>query len=251
MIPSTRFVLSLALLFALTAPAAMAQPQPDPTTPASETTDPSAYPLQPTSPPPEIPIADAIQRVTDANLMSGYPDGQFHPERGVNRAELATILVKTFQLKSREPNLKIQDIQLTDVPPTYWAYPAIQQVLRTDIMEGYHKNDRFYPNQQVTRAEGFAIFAQAYGVFQFEPNTIAQIMAPYADASQIPAWAHKAMATSLHEGFVNTKLIPPPQNAPLPNQLISPNTPLTRGDLALALTQYLNRQNGIPYGQQP
>jgi ribosomal protein L27 len=47
----------------------------------------------------------------------------------------------------------------------------MQTVLKTDIMKGYRGN-MFFPNQKVTRAEWLAIFAQAYGVFQFPDQTI-------------------------------------------------------------------------------
>lgn len=176
-----------------------------------------------------------FSRVVNAKLMTPFADGQFHPERGVNRADLATILVKAFALNKRDIT-KEADFQIPDVPSTFWAYPSIQIALKTNTMREYHADEKFYPNQQITRSEGFAILAQAYGVFQFAPDTLQEIFSDYSDADKIPAWAKKAMATALHEGFVNT-------SGSVPGKIqIHPMAPLTRGDLAYALTKYLDRQ---------
>src|SRR5919202_5722119 len=71
---------------------------------------------------------DPIEQVVAAKLMSPYPDGSFRPEQILNRAELASILVKTFKLDKRLPQQQAS-IPLSDVPPSHWAYNDIQLVL--------------------------------------------------------------------------------------------------------------------------
>lgn len=180
-------------------------------------------------------LSDPIKQVLAAGLMANYPDGQFHAEQLISRAELASILVKAFQLDKRAAAKRENLIEVQDVPASHWAFKDIQIVLKTGIMKGYRGN-MFFPNQKVTRAEAFAIFAQAYGVFQFPDNTVEEIIAKYPDAASIPAWAKKSMATVLNEGFVNTD----EQNK------IYPLQPITRGDMAYALSQYLQRQQTPP-----
>lgn len=175
--------------------------------------------------------SDPIEQVVAAGLMANYPDGQFHPERLISRAELASILVKAFQLDKRAAANAGTGNEVQDVPNSHWAFNDIQTVLKTDIMKGYRGN-MFFPNQKVTRAEAFAIFAQAYGVFQFPDNTVEEILAQYPDAASIPSWAKKPLATALNEGFVNIY----EQNS------IYPLQPMTRGNIAYALTKYLQRQ---------
>ncbi len=99
-------------------------------------------------------------------------------------------------------------------------------------MTGYREGE-FFPNQRVTRAEALSIFAQAYGVFQFPEEDIETVLSRYPDAGEIPAWAKKAIATALYEGFVNVD--------PTTNE-INPLEPMTRGDMAYVLSQYLARQ---------
>ncbi|AFY32315.1 S-layer homology domain-containing protein [Calothrix sp. PCC 7507] len=176
-------------------------------------------------------LSEPIQRVTSAKLMTNFADGKFYPERLINRAELASILVKAFRLDKRQASQAENIISVSDVPTSHWAYKDIQTVLKTDIMKGYRGN-LFFPNQRVTKAEALAIFAQAYGVFQFPDESVNEILAPYPDAKSIPSWARKAIATIITEGFINTDA----QNN------ISPLKPMTRGDMAYVLSKYLQRQ---------
>lgn len=179
--------------------------------------------------------SEAIEQVIAAKLMTNSADGNFYPERLINRAELASILVKAFHLNKQEAANQAKQISVGDVPPSHWAYQDIQTVLKTDVMKGYRGN-LFFPNQRVTRAEALAIFAQAYGVFQFSDDAVNDILAPYPDAASIPSWARKAIATVVTEGFINTDA----QNN------ISPLKPMTRGDMAYLLSKYLQRQQQQP-----
>jgi hypothetical protein len=180
------------------------------------------------------PSESEIKQIVAANWMSNYPDNKFYPEKILTRSELASIMVKVFRLDKR-PAASQSDVVLADVPASHPAFRNIQLVVKTNIMKGYRGN-LFFPNQKVTRAEGLAIFAQAYGVFQFSDETVREILAPYADAALIPTWARQAIATVAAEGFINTDA----QNN------ISPLKPMTRGDMAYVLSQYLQRQQAQP-----
>ncbi|MEY3334844.1 MAG: hypothetical protein RLZZ176_3147 [Cyanobacteriota bacterium] len=173
-----------------------------------------------------------IQMVIDAKLMNNFPDGQFYAERLINRAELASVLVKAFYLDKRLINQEQKYIFIPDVPISHPAYQDIQIVLKTGIMKGYRGN-MFFPNQRVTRAEGLAIFAQAYGVFQFPDDTVNEILSSHPDAKSIPDWAKKAIATVVAEEFINMDT----------KGNIYPLRPMTRGDLAYVLSRYLQRKN--------
>jgi hypothetical protein len=181
--------------------------------------------------PPVQPSLDPIEQVLAAGLMDNYPDGQFHSEQLISRAELASMLIKAFGLDKRAAANQKTLIEVQDVPASHWAFNNVQVVLKTGIMKGYRDN-MFFPNQKVTRAEAFAIFSQAYGVFQFSDNTVKEILAKYTDAASIPSWAKKSLATALNEGFVNTDA----------QANIYPLKPITRGDMAYALSKYLEQQ---------
>ena len=152
----------------------------------------------------------------------------------MTRSQLASILVRTFQLEKRITNIQ-GAIALQDVPPSHWAYDDIQIALRTRTMEG-DRPGIFSPNRTLNRAEGFAIFAQAYGVFQFDNATVVEILKIYPDSANIPSWFRKSIATALNEGFVNVA-----------NNRISPTATMTRGDMAYALARYLQQKRPPAY----
>jgi ribosomal protein L27 len=176
----------------------------------------------------------SIQQVVTAKWMTNFSDGQFYPERLLSRAELASIMVKVFRLDKRQAASK-ENLVIPDVSSTNWAFNDIQTVLKTDIMKGYRGN-AFFPNQKVTRAEALAIFAQAYGVFQFSDDAVNEILVSHPDEKYIPTWARKAIATVVTEGFINTDT----------QGNISPLRPMTRGDMAYVLSKYLQRQQQQP-----
>lgn len=178
---------------------------------------------------PTVTQAEAIEVVKKSGLMLGDKKGNFHPEKALSRAELASILNKTFKLNTRKA-VSPQTEVLKDVPADYWAAQDIDTVIRLGIMKGY-RDGYFYPEQRISRSEALSIFAQAYGVQQYDDATVKTILAPYPDAVQIPDWAEKAMATTLKNGFVDVSS----------TGKIYPLKPMTRGDMAFALGQYLNR----------
>jgi hypothetical protein len=171
-----------------------------------------------------------IETVLESGLMTRYPDGQFHPERGIVRAELAALLVKTFQLENRVAHTNNNPI-ITDVPTSHWAYRDIEIALKMGIMKG-DLTGRFHPNQAVTRAEGFAIFAQAFGVLMLNDGEVNRILNSYRDGYQTPDWARQALATAIFEDLVNMA----------DNGGLNPLQPMTREDMAYALSQYLAKQ---------
>ncbi len=173
----------------------------------------------------------SIERVFSMGWMSHLEeDATFDPTASVTRSELAQVLGKSFKLYQRStaenPAISIQDMG-GDRPD----YAAIQIALKTGTMT-VDSQGRFFPDRPVTRAEGLAIFAQAYGVFQLSEDAVTDLLNDYPDAVDIPDWAKQAMATALQEGFVNTDS----------NQAIRPLDLMTRADLADALIQYLEKQ---------
>ncbi len=181
------------------------------------------------------PLINPVQQVVDAGLMSRAADGSFRAEETITRAELATILVRAFDVEQRrgwhvQSSWQSTDIQ--DVSPLHWAYLEIQSVIQTGVMTTY-AGDRFRPDQTVTRAEGFAAIAQAYGGKPPTPEKANAILRAYSDSESIPDWARPSIAAVASKGWVNVKH----------DSRIAPEEPMTRGDIARALSVYLSQQS--------
>lgn len=79
--------------------------------------------------PGDHPAYEAICHTTAFGLFSGYPDGGFHPDDGLTRAEAATVFNK---LLGRTPDASTIDISpntrfFPDLSPSHWAYYQIME----------------------------------------------------------------------------------------------------------------------------
>ncbi|MFD0589164.1 S-layer homology domain-containing protein [Paenibacillus sp. GCM10027627] len=79
--------------------------------------------------------------------LSGYPNGEFRPENGLTRAELASILARLFDKEEKQPVGAY-----TDVKTTHWAKAAIVKATAMGLMVGY-PDGSFRPEAKVSRAE--------------------------------------------------------------------------------------------------
>ncbi|MBE9098782.1 S-layer homology domain-containing protein [Vacuolonema iberomarrocanum] len=181
------------------------------------------------------PLINPERQVVEAGIMSRAPDGSFRAEASLTRAELASILVKTFDIEQRRvwhTQQTWHSTDLEDVSSFHWAYPEIQSVIQTGVMTPY-AGDRFLPNRTVTRAEGFAAIAQAHGSAPPPMEISENILERFPDGQSVPEWAKPSMATVVRKGWITLK----------EDQRIAPQEPLTRGDIARALSLYLSQNS--------
>ena len=107
---------------------------------------------------PDHPNFAAIRWAREAGVVSGYPDGTFHPDAPVTRQEIAVLLWNGRQQPEDAPEAPYPDRE--DIGE--WARPAVDWAYEAKIMTG---DGTFRPQSVTTRAEGAAIvmnYAQAY-----------------------------------------------------------------------------------------
>jgi len=175
------------------------------------------------------------QHSVDAGLIRQTLGSSLQKDRSLTRAELAFILVKSFDIEERRSmhvRYPSHSPSLKDVPPVHWAYSDIQSVVQTGVMTPF-PGAEFRPDQTVTRAEGFAAIAQAYGAAPPSAPEANTILQEFPDAQEVPDWAKPSLAALLTKGWVNVR----------EDRTIDPDAPLTRGDLAHALSIYLSQQS--------
>lgn len=93
-----------------------------------------------------------IQRAVDANIITGYDDGTFKPDKTVSRAEMAILISKAFKLNT---NTSIKN-NFMDVSESMAAYPFILPIIEANVTEGF-TDGTFRPYENMTRSE-FAAF---------------------------------------------------------------------------------------------
>jgi hypothetical protein len=93
-----------------------------------------------------------IQRAVEANIITGYDDGTFKPDKTVSRAEMAILIAKAFKLNT---NTSIKN-NFVDVSESMAAYPYILPIIEAKVTEGF-SDSTFRPYENMTRSE-FAAF---------------------------------------------------------------------------------------------
>ncbi|NJL83115.1 MAG: S-layer homology domain-containing protein [Chloroflexaceae bacterium] len=92
--------------------------------------------------------APFIEVLREANIIVGYPDGQFRPQQPIHRDEFAALVSKAF---SQEQVRSIPFASIfADVPEDYWANPAIEEAYETGFLG--QSDGKFNPQESVTKA---------------------------------------------------------------------------------------------------
>lgn len=104
---------------------------------------------------------EVIDLLMALDIIEGYEDGEFHGERTVTRAEMATIVVKTLKLEPAAP-MQIFD----DVAIGHWANGYITRAVAEEIVVG-DGDGNFRPEDKVSYAEMYTMLVKVLG---YTPN---------------------------------------------------------------------------------
>ncbi|SDX57206.1 glycoside hydrolase family 3 N-terminal domain-containing protein [Paenibacillus sp. CF384] len=96
------------------------------------------------------PFYKEISVAARMGLAGGFPDGSFHPDAPVSRAETAAFLTRAYALQSGERAVSLSDTA------THWAAAPIGVMSSNGLIGGY-ADGAYRPDKSVTRAE-FAVF---------------------------------------------------------------------------------------------
>ncbi|MDT3425813.1 putative phosphodiesterase [Paenibacillus forsythiae] len=94
-----------------------------------------------------------IAQALDAGIIAGYNDSTFRPDQVITRAEMAALIVRAGGVQVN-PEAALSFADAKDAPK--WAVPYIAAIADAGLVNGIGQN-RFAPNQSVTRAEAVAI----------------------------------------------------------------------------------------------
>ncbi|MGG1518166.1 S-layer homology domain-containing protein [Paenibacillus oryzisoli] len=98
--------------------------------------------------------AVGITEVTVMELMNGYPDGTFAPDKPITRAEMASLAAA--QITGGTTGKGFTDTA------NHWANEAIAKVQGAGIMQGY-EDGSFLPEQYISRAEAVTMINRMLG----------------------------------------------------------------------------------------
>ena len=153
--------------------------------------------------------------VVHAPYIGGMPDGGFHPNAEISRAELAVML---YALGDYEPGPD----RFSDVRPNAWYAEAVNALAAAGMLGGF-PDGSFRPNAKASRAELVTILAAASG----------ETPAAAASFPDVPQkhWAYRAIALAQEKGWV----------AGFPDGSFRPAKSVTRAEAVVILNQFLGR----------
>jgi hypothetical protein len=153
---------------------------------------------------------DPIALSVTLGLVKGYPDNSFKPEKGITRAELVTLLVRSMPVKLAE---SIPVTGFKDVPTKHWAAKYIAYGTYKQLVTGY-PDKTFKPNQVLTRAEGVTILTRYAELIEKEKAT-----PPFPDLKP-DFWANKYISPAKEAGMLKY----------LEDKDFEPSKPFTRAE---------------------
>ncbi len=110
---------------------------------------------------------EAITRLSDMGIVSGYPDGTFNPDATITRGEFARLIVSALG-KDSEAKSTGYNSTFGDVANGVWSAPYINYVSNKGIVAGY-PDGSFQPDKTISFAESLTIVMR---VLDYKEDTV-------------------------------------------------------------------------------
>ncbi|MDY3973075.1 S-layer homology domain-containing protein [uncultured Veillonella sp.] len=160
--------------------------------------------------------ATSIAVMTNKQLISGYNDGTFKPDKPITREEVAAL----FSNLVSEQNTVMLSSSFKDITSDRWSANAIERVARLNIISGYGDNT-YRPEKFMSRQE-FAVVADNYiHYLGYESdNYVNEEDIHFSDQKFVAPWAQEAVKELALLGFLNYQ----------PHNLFNPEKYITRAE---------------------
>ena len=134
----------------------------------------------------------AIDRWSDAGVVSGVGNNDFDPEGEMNRAQAASVFSELLQLTDEA------DISnFIDIPDNAWYAGHIAKCVDAGIMAGM-SDTTMEPETTLSREMFFTMFAQAMGIEREETSDV-----KFNDSAEASSWAVGYINALANRGFIS------------------------------------------------
>jgi len=171
---------------------------------------------------------EAIEMLVGAEVINGNPDGNFYPNRAVNRAEMLKMLYKA---KGKIPDPTSQGC-FPDVESGGWYETFVCDAAANRYVQGY-ADGTFRPASLVNRVEAIKMIAEVFGIYIDEITEEDRDIVKFVDVS-VAAWYTKYLYAAFSRGIL-----------PIEGQVgarFYPNWPLMRDEAAAYIFNALQVQ---------
>ena len=164
---------------------------------------------------------DALNTTDHYQYLIGYPDGNFAPNKGMTRAEAATMFTRL--LNERPVKWRHYNAGLSDIRPGDWYANTVGYAVQRGIVSGY-PDGSFKPNKPITRAEFAAIASRFDALAQGNAISFSDLAPSH--------WGYDAIRSAATKGWISG----------YPDNTFRPEQAITRAEVTAITNRMLNRR---------
>jgi hypothetical protein len=97
-----------------------------------------------------------INAVAGRKVMNAFADGNFKPDKALNRAQIVTMFSRILNLAKPEEKYEDWKPSFSDVPNNHWAFRYVEIAKMIGILPSSYQT-KFQPERLVTRAEAVSM----------------------------------------------------------------------------------------------
>lgn len=140
---------------------------------------------------------DSIIYMTDTGIVSGISETNFNPNGKINRAEIATLMVKILKIDEKKVvYMPFEDVSLDD-----WYYKFVRAAFNSKVVSGTSKNT-FNPLSNITREQIITMAINTLSNKEIDIKGDITQLDKYSDRDKISSWALDYMAKGEEFGIV-------------------------------------------------
>ena len=160
----------------------------------------------------------SILRWVDEDVIHGYPDGKFMPNKNITRAEFAQVLTNLLKLTEQAEN------PFSDLPNN-WMKGPILCLVNEGIINGY-PDGTVKPKKSILRQEAFAMICRAFYI-------------PGAEDADLSGVADGKDASNYAKGYIKA-LMDLGAIQGYPDGTVRPKKPITRAEIMTILDRLIS-----------
>jgi hypothetical protein len=140
-----------------------------------------------------------IYKTAKANIVQGYPEGDYKPDQTVTRDQMAVYICRAMAGGDAHVPTGPVTAAFDDVPTDHWAYRYVEYAVAEDVVRGYD-DGLYHPGEAVDRGQMVVYVARSRGWVGIDDD---MAMAPEL-FPDVPAgyWSGTAIAACVDNGVV-------------------------------------------------
>ncbi|MDP7247875.1 MAG: S-layer homology domain-containing protein [Candidatus Peribacteraceae bacterium] len=179
--------------------------------------------------PPDHEAYEAAEFLRSQQIIKGYDDGTFKPDKQVNRAEALKIIISP--LIDQAALDQVKETLFKDIPEGAWFMSYVEAARQNGIIDGPPKKLKFNGDDTIITAEFLKIMQLANRI---DPEVfLGELDIPLStDVADVSAWFYPYIRYAFASSMIMINL----------DGLIHPEYQLTRGDTALLMHRFMMYQ---------